>query len=138
MDANICQYLEQFGLTFVCDIFSTWEPVKDELLIADRKSGSGNGTVHVFLGTSGYKFLESQYPKYYQQVISTNDTDTGAPSINHIFLKSNLFSLLGNWTNYHFKKSGKIPLDKYSELSLFFENKDNMSFPEIACHFFLG
>lgn len=32
----------------VCDIFSNWENVKDEILISDRKAGSGNGTIHVF------------------------------------------------------------------------------------------
>ena len=34
----------------VCDIFVNWEDVKDELLIPERKKGSGNGTIHVFLG----------------------------------------------------------------------------------------
>lgn len=31
----------------VCDIFLNWEDVKDEILLPDRKLGSGNGTVHV-------------------------------------------------------------------------------------------
>ena len=34
----------------VCDIFSDWEEAKDEILPQDRKNGSGNGTIHVFLG----------------------------------------------------------------------------------------
>lgn len=32
----------------VCDIFLDWENVKDELLVPERKRGSGNGTIHVF------------------------------------------------------------------------------------------
>jgi hypothetical protein len=36
----------------VCDIFANWEDVKDEILPPDRKQGTGNGTVHVFLGAA--------------------------------------------------------------------------------------
>lgn len=36
----------------VCDIFDNWEDVKDEILLPERKDGSGNGTVHVFLGNA--------------------------------------------------------------------------------------
>ena len=36
----------------VCDIFSDWEEAKDEILPQDRKNGSGNGTIHVFLGAA--------------------------------------------------------------------------------------
>ena len=33
----------------ICDIFINWEDVKDEILLPDRKKGSGNGTVHIYL-----------------------------------------------------------------------------------------
>lgn len=37
----------------VCDIFLNWENVKDELLVPERKRGSGNGTIHVFFRGGG-------------------------------------------------------------------------------------
>lgn len=37
----------------VCDIFLDWENVKDELLVPERKRGSGNGTIHVFFRGGG-------------------------------------------------------------------------------------
>lgn len=43
----------------VCDIFVNWEDVKDELLIPERKKGSGNGTIHVFWGQLMKNFVES-------------------------------------------------------------------------------
>ena len=43
----------EFGYDqLICDIFDNWENVKDEILIPERKSGSGNGTIHVFLGAA--------------------------------------------------------------------------------------
>lgn len=51
----------------ICDIFVNWEDVKDELLIPDRKSGSGNGTVHVFLGAADEVF-QKEFSEYYASV----------------------------------------------------------------------
>ena len=33
----------------IAPIFSEWEFVKDEILLPNRKAGSGNGTVHIYL-----------------------------------------------------------------------------------------
>ena len=45
--------MNQMGYNhLVCDIFDNWEDVKDEILLQERKEGSGNGTVHVFLGNA--------------------------------------------------------------------------------------
>lgn len=41
--------MSQLGYNnLVCDIFINWENVKDEILLPERKKGSGNGTIHVF------------------------------------------------------------------------------------------
>lgn len=50
---------------FVCDIFLNWEDVKDEILLPDRKEGSGNGTVHVFLGAAD-ECLKKRVPRLLQ------------------------------------------------------------------------
>lgn len=126
MDASIINYIESKGYTFIQDIFLNWEKTKDELLVSDRKTGTGNGTVHVFLGQNGYEFLKEYYPEYYNQVESTNDAETNVPQINHIFLKSNLFSLLGNWTYYYYSNENTIPMDKYKELMVFLDSQDEL------------
>ena len=47
----------------VCDIFDHWEGVKDEILLQERKDGTGNGTVHVFLGNAD-NALRNEFSKY--------------------------------------------------------------------------
>ena len=86
---------------FLCDIFIDWEQVKDEILESDRKSGSGNGTIHVFLGKEGYNAFKYLYPKYFQQVENTQNTNDNAPKLKHVFLKNNIISLLGHICQYY-------------------------------------
>lgn len=73
----------------VCDIFLNWEDVKDEILLPDRKVGSGNGTVHVFLGAADAE-LRKEFSSYYTAVENGEDTATHAIKIKHFFLKSNV------------------------------------------------
>lgn len=84
----------------VCDIFVNWEDVKDELLISERKKGSGNGTIHVFLGAADEE-LRKEFPKYYASVQNEIDAANGAIEIKHYFLKSNIISMLGYVCQYN-------------------------------------
>ena len=88
----------------VCDIFINWEDVKDEILLPDRKKGSGNGTVHVFLGAADSE-LRKEFANYYNAVSEGEDTSTGAVSITHYFMKSNVLSMLGFLCQYKQNKS---------------------------------
>lgn len=83
----------------VCDIFLNWEDVKDEILLPDRKVGSGNGTVHVFLGAADAE-LRKEFSSYYAVVENGEDTATHAIKIKHFFLKSNVLSMLGYVCQY--------------------------------------
>lgn len=89
---------------FVCDIFLNWEDVKDEILVPDRKKGSGNGTVHVFLGAADEK-LRQEFPDYYESVSDGHDVSDGAIKVTHYFMKSNVLSMLGYVCEYYKKKS---------------------------------
>lgn len=89
----------------VCDIFLNWEDVKDEILLPDRKVGSGNGTVHVFLGAADAE-LRKEFSSYYTAVENGEDTVTHAIKIKHFFLKSNVLSMLGYVCQYC-KSKGK-------------------------------
>lgn len=88
---------------FVCDIFQNWEDVKDEILLPDRKEGSGNGTVHVFLGAAD-ECLKKEFPGYYKAVTDGEDPSVGAIKITHYFVKSNVLSMLGYVCEYYKKK----------------------------------
>lgn len=88
---------------FVCDIFLNWEEVKDEILLPDRKEGSGNGTVHVFLGAAD-ECLKKEFPGYYKAVTNGEDPSVGAIKITHYFVKSNVLSMLGYVCEYYKKK----------------------------------
>lgn len=88
---------------FVCDIFLNWEDVKDEILLPDRKEGSGNGTVHVFLGAAD-ECLKKEFPGYYKAVTDGEDPSVGAIKITHYFAKSNVLSMLGYVCEYYRKK----------------------------------
>lgn len=87
---------------FVCDIFVNWEDVKDEILLPERKTGSGNGTVHVFLGAADND-LRKEFPDYYHAVEGGEDTSKGAIPITHYFMKSNIVSMLGYVCEYYKK-----------------------------------
>ena len=84
----------------VCDIFVNWEDVKDELLIPERKRGSGNGTIHVFLGAADEE-LRKEFPQYYASVHNEIDATNGAIEIKHYFLSSNIISMLGYVCQYN-------------------------------------
>ena len=88
----------------VCDIFANWEDVKDEILPPDRKQGTGNGTVHVFLGAADSE-LRKEFPAYYEKVSNGEDTAVGAVKVKHYFLTTNVLSMLGYICRYYFKKN---------------------------------
>lgn len=87
----------------VCDIFVNWEDVKDELLIPERKKGSGNGTIHVFLGAAD-EVLRKEFPQYYASVQNETDATNGAIEIKHYFLSSNIISMLGYVCQYNYER----------------------------------
>jgi len=85
----------------IVDIFKDWERVKDELLIPKRKTGTGNGTVHIFLGAADAA-LRREFPNYYILVEKGEDPARGAIKIKHFFSKSNVISMIGHACEYDF------------------------------------
>lgn len=91
----------------VCDIFLNWENVKDELLVPERKRGSGNGTIHVFLGAADAE-LRKEFPQYYASVQNETDAADCAIEIKHYFLTSNIVSMLGYVCQYNYEHNYDI------------------------------
>ena len=105
MEQNYNNKMSELGYNqFVCDIFLNWEDVKDEILLPERKKGSGNGTVHVFLGAADAE-LRKEFPSYYKAVSDGEDTSVGAIKITHYFTQSNVLSMLGYVCQYYKKKA---------------------------------
>lgn len=95
MDQLLREKSISLGYTqMICDIFPDWEHVKDEILLQDRKEGTGNGTIHVFLGAA-YEDLKTEFADYFSSVITEADSEKGAVPIKHYFSKNNLVSMLG-------------------------------------------
>lgn len=91
----------------VCDIFTNWENVKDEILIPERKTGSGNGTIHIFLGAADAD-LRKEFSSYYLAVEKGEDPAVSAVKIVHYFLPSNIISILGYVCQYCYSKQQDI------------------------------
>ena len=107
--------LTKLGYTqLICDIFPKWEDVKDEILVPDRKSGTGNGTIHVFLGAADNE-LRKELPSYYQAVEKGEDPSVGAIEVKHYFLASNVLSMLGYVCQYYYSK-GQSPNDQVKSI----------------------
>lgn len=116
-------YNEKMGMLgygqLVCDIFLDWENVKDELLVPDRKNGTGNGTIHVFLGAANPE-LKTEFKTYYDEVEKGEDPSKGAISIKHFFLKSNIISMVGYLCQYYYKNNS----NSYFDINLLFSALD--------------
>lgn len=101
MEHNYNTKMREIGYTeLVCDIFLNWEHVKDEILLPERKNGSGNGTVHVFLGAAESE-LKKEFGNYYDYVSQGGSTSDGAIRVKHYFLKSNIISMIGYVCQYY-------------------------------------
>lgn len=77
--------------TKVCDLFKEWDFVKDEMLLPDRKNGSGNGTVHVYLQQNNLDIFKNCFEDYLRnRQRGQNISDEDCPTVEHFCLASNL------------------------------------------------
>lgn len=97
--------MKQLGYDqLICDIFSEWEDVKDEILIKERKEGTGSGTVHVFLGAAD-SILRQEFSSYYDAVNNGEDPSNMAVLVRHYFLTNNVLSMIGYLCQYHISQN---------------------------------
>lgn len=130
MEQNYNDKMSQQGYShLVCDIFAEWENVKDEILLNDRKNGSGNGTIHVFLGSAD-KILQEEFSTYYDAVESGIEPSIGAIPIKHYFMVSNVLSMLGFVCKYLHEKnedSKRFVIDTLGYLNEFSDSSGLLS-----------
>ena len=100
MEQNYNEKMSQLGYNqLVCDIFINWENVKDEILLPERKKGSGNGTIHVFLGAADSE-LREEFASYYEAVQAGKDPSEEAVTVKHYFMITNVVSMMGYVCKY--------------------------------------
>ena len=77
-------------------IFSEWEFVKDEILLPNRKAGSGNGTVHVYLLEDNMHLFKECFPEYID-AFNKNlpEAEELCPRIKHFVMTSNVLTVVG-------------------------------------------
>ena len=125
MEPKYKDILKRLGYDqLVCDIFANWENVKDEILVSERKTGTGNGTIHVFLGAADSD-LRKEFPNYYMAVEAGEDTAIHAVPVKHYFVASNLISMLGYVSQYHFHKQESFENEIKDILRLIDSNSSN-------------
>lgn len=79
---------------FVGPLFPNWEFVKDEILLPNRKTGSGNGTVHVYLLDDNMKYFEQCFADYVAAYRQNGETaNSNCPKVTHFAMTSNLLTV---------------------------------------------
>ncbi len=83
-------------------IFSNWELVKDEILLPNRKAGSGNGTVHIYLLEDNMNMFRECFPDYINKFkLSPESAEKDCPQIQHFVLTSNILTVAGFAYNHY-------------------------------------
>lgn len=141
-------------------IFSEWEFVKDEILLPNRKAGSGNGTVHVYLLEDNMHLFKECFPEYIE-AFNKNlpEADDLCPRIKHFIMTSNVLTVAGfayhhyncdanvfNYTDYVSKvmrhdNNGTMTFDSLFKLSTenrpYFKQFDKQVFGKIIRYIFV-
>lgn len=89
-------------------IFSEWEFVKDEILLPDRKEGSGNGTVHIYLLEDNMDIFNqcfSEYVKVFRN--NPKDSEDHCPRVAHFVMTANVLTVAG-FAYMHYKCDANI------------------------------
>ena len=89
-------------------IFSEWELVKDEILLPDRKEGSGNGTVHIYLMEDNLDIFNQCFSEYVD-VFRNNpkDSEDHCPRVAHFVMTANVLTVAG-FAYMHYKCDANI------------------------------
>lgn len=89
-------------------IFSEWEFVKDEILLPDRKEGSGNGTVHIYLMEDNMDIFNQCFSEYVDMFRNNpRDSEDYCPRVAHFVMTANVLTVAG-FAFMHYKCDANI------------------------------
>ena len=81
---------------FVGAIFQDWEFVKDEVLLPNRKIGSGNGTSHIYLLEDNMTIFRKCFGGYLDKFSANNSLpEDQCPHITHYVMTANVLTVAG-------------------------------------------
>ena len=113
-------------------IFPDWEYVKDEILLPNRKSGSGNGTVHVYLLEDNMNIFQECFPEY---VCAVGRGDSKAtelcPHIKHFVLTANVLTVAGLAYDYYQFDDSKFDYSAYVNILQSHDDKGMLTFESL-------
>lgn len=113
-------------------IFSDWEFVKDEILLPNRKSGSGNGTVHVYLMEDNMNIFQECFPEYIQAVGSGKpEAKDLCPRIKHFVLTANVLTVAGMAYDHYQLDDSSFDYPNYVNALLSHDDKGMITFESL-------
>lgn len=101
---KIDEFMRSRGFTkAIGPIFSEWEFVKDEILLPDRKEGSGNGTVHIYLLEDNMPIFRQCFSDYIEAFNKDpKESEDVCPHVLHFVMTSNVLTVAG-FAYMHYK-----------------------------------
>lgn len=101
---KIDEFMRSRGFTkAIGPIFSEWEFVKDEILLPDRKEGSGNGTVHIYLLEDNMDIFRQCFSEYIEAFNKDpKESEDKCPHVAHFVMTSNVLTVAG-FAYMHYK-----------------------------------
>lgn len=101
---KIDEFMRSRGFTkAIGPIFSEWEFVKDEILLPDRKEGSGNGTVHIYLLEDNMTIFRQCFSEYIEAFRKApKESEDLCPHVAHFVMTSNVLTVAG-FAYMHYK-----------------------------------
>ena len=101
---KIDEFMRSRGFTkAIGPIFSEWEFVKDEILLPDRKEGSGNGTVHIYLLEDNMTIFMQCFSEYIEAFSKDpKESEDLCPHVAHFVMTSNVLTVAG-FAYMHYK-----------------------------------
>ena len=101
---KVDEFMRSRGFTkAIGPIFSEWEFVKDEILLPDRKEGSGNGTVHIYLLEDNMTIFRQCFSEYIEAFSrDPKESEDLCPHVAHFVMTSNVLTVAG-FAYMHYK-----------------------------------
>ena len=113
-------------------IFSEWEFVKDEILLPNRKAGSGNGTVHVYLLEDNMHLFKECFPEYIE-AFNKNlpEAEDLCPRIKHFVMTSNVLTVAGFAYHHYNCDANVFNYSDYVSKVMRHDNNGTMTFDSL-------
>lgn len=117
---------------FVGTIFKDWEFVKDEILLPNRKIGSGNGTSHIYLLEDNMTIFRKCFKKYLEAFsYNVTQSEDQCPRITHYVMTANILTVAGFAYCYYQYDSNIFNYSDYVNKVMQYDNNGLVEFESL-------